>query len=269
MHRLTKSFQVLQSSDRPMALDMGMAPGGFSATILQHYPSTKVRAITLPHADGGHAVQLRHNNLNLELKDINTMAGDLGILAIPASRSAYFNTKKTIPDSEKYDVIVCGGQVTRNQEREEWRERREARRLELAQLIIAMEHIKPHGTIILVLHKPESFFTAETLFTFSSFSNLTLFKPRKAHAKRSSFYMIAKAVKPADPIALRMVKDWREEWEVATLRTDEEYRRLRQKTVEDAEKLMADFGDRLIKLGNPIWKTQAMALRKAPFIKGS
>jgi hypothetical protein len=69
-----------------------------------------------------------------------------------------------------------------------------------------MEHLKNTGTLIAVLHKPESLDTAEILHTFSSFSDITLFKPDKAHAKRSSFYMVAKNVQSHSLAAVEAVK---------------------------------------------------------------
>ncbi|KAH6989821.1 hypothetical protein BKA56DRAFT_576399 [Ilyonectria sp. MPI-CAGE-AT-0026] len=271
MHKATNTFRVLQSSDRPAAQDMGMTPGGFSATILNQHPKTRVRAITLPHADDGHVVQLQHANLKLDLKDINTLAGDLGLDSIPESHpeAKSFSTEKILLDSEAFDVTICGGQVTRNQKREEWRDNQESRRLELAQLIIAMEHLKLNGTLILVLHKPEQFRIVQMLRDFSRFSDIKLFKSTSGHAKRSSFYLIAQRVRPNDPAALNAVDSWKKEWKVITLGNDVEHERLSRRNVEDVACMMENFGEKLIALGNPVWKRQLTALLEAPFIKGS
>jgi len=76
--------------------------------------------------------------------------------------------------------------------------------------VIAMEHLKNNGTLIAVLHNPESLETAEILHIFSSFSDITLFKPDKAHAKRSSFYMVTKNVQPHIQAAIEAVETWKE-----------------------------------------------------------
>jgi len=133
LHDCTNAFDVLQTSKEPSALDMGITPREFSTTILETYPKARVRGITLPDEDGGHAVQLRHKNLKLELRDINTLAGDLGLNTIPETRyEARSLTTEKLFAGEAYDMAICGGQVTRNQRREQWREQRETRRLQLA-----------------------------------------------------------------------------------------------------------------------------------------
>lgn len=176
---------------------MGMAPGGFLKTILDKYPRASVRAITLPNTDSEHVIQLDDTNLKLELQDINTLAGDLGLSSIPETHPrAETLTLEKLLGEELYNVAICGCQVMRMQQREQWREHRESRRLQLAQLVVAIEHLKDTSTLIAVLHKPESFDTAKILRLFSCFSNITLFKPVKAHAKRSSFYIVAKKVRP-------------------------------------------------------------------------
>lgn len=268
LNNRTEAFHVLHTSEKPSALDMGMAPGGFSKTILDKYPKASVRAITLPNTDGGHAIQLDDANLKLELRDINTLAGDLGLSSVPETHpGAETLTLEKLLGEELYDVAICGCQVTRTQQREQWRVDREPRRLQLAQLVIAMEHLKDNGTLIAVLHKPESFDTAEILRLFSGFSNITLFKPVKAHAKRSSFYMVAKKVRPL--MAVETIEAWKEEWRIATLGSQNEYEVLTRRSAEDAQTMLDQFGEELVRLGRLVWATQAKALEKAPFIRNT
>ena len=264
----TKAFNVLGTSEEPSALDMGMAPGGFSKTILDRYPKANVRAITLPNIDGGHAIQFDDVNLKLELRDINTLAGDLGLSSIPETHpGAQTLTVEKLLNGEAYDVAICGCQVTRTHQREQWREHLESRRLQLAQLVIAIEHLKDNGTLIAVLHKPESFDTTEILRLLSGFSDIALFKPGKAHAKRSSFYMVAKNVRPQ--MAVKIVEAWKEEWRIATLGLYNEYEGLTRRSVEDTRVMLDQFGEELVELGRPVWLTQAKALEKAPFIRNT
>lgn len=96
-----------------------------------------------------------------------------------------------------------------------------------------MEHLKDNGTLIAVLHKPESFDTAEILRLFSSFSNITMFKPVKAHAKRSSFYIVAKKVRPL--MAIKTIEAWKEEWRIATLGSHNEYEILTCRSAKDTQ----------------------------------
>ncbi|KAL7914918.1 hypothetical protein GGI35DRAFT_435570 [Trichoderma velutinum] len=259
----TGAFDVLQSSVEPSALDMGMAPGGFSATIMKSHPKTTLRAITLPSDKGGHSVQFRHKRVKLDLCDINTLAGDMGLTSIPENHpgASTFTVAKLL-GQEMFDVVVCGCQVTRNQELGEWRERREARRLELAQLVIALEHVKSGGTLVVVMHKPEEIHTAELLHIFSTFSEISLFKPQKAHAKRSSFYMVAKKVDTRNDQAIQAKEIWKKEWIESTLGTADDCANLPKRKADDARKLLDRYGTELVKIGQPIWATQVAGLKR-------
>ncbi|KAL7945333.1 hypothetical protein V8C42DRAFT_54893 [Trichoderma barbatum] len=123
----TGAFDISRSSDEPSTLDMGMAPGEFSATIMKSLPKTTLRAITLPVVSGGHSIQYKHKRVKPDLGDINALAGDMGSTSIPENHpgaSAFTLTK--LLRQQEFDVVICGCQVTRNQELEEWREHREA-----------------------------------------------------------------------------------------------------------------------------------------------
>ncbi|KAL7954863.1 hypothetical protein V8C34DRAFT_293244 [Trichoderma compactum] len=259
----TGAFDILQSSDEPSALDMGMAPGGFSATIMESCPKATLRAVTLPLTKGGHSVHFRHQNVKLDLCDINTLGGDMDLTSIPESHPAAgtFTVTKLL-GQEMFDVVICGCQVIRNQVLEEWREHREARRLQLAQLVIALEHLKSGGTLVAVMHKPEEIHTAELLQIFSRFSKIYLFKPKKAHAKRSSFYMVAKKIDTCSNQAIEAREIWKREWIDSTLGTADEIASLSKRTADDARKLLDDYGTELVKIGRPIWATQVSGLKR-------
>lgn len=259
----TGAFEILQSSDEPSALDMRMAPGGFSATIMAYYPNTTLRAVTLPLNKGGHSVHFRHPHVRLDLCDINTLAGDMGLASIPESHpaAATFTVTKLLAQ-ETFDVVICGCQVTRNQELEEWREHREARRLQLAQLVIALEHVKSGGTLVAVMHKPEEIHTAELLHIFSKFAEISLFKPKRAHAKRSSFYLVAKKIDTCSNQAIEAKELWKKQWIDSTFGTADDCANISKRTADDARELLDGYGTELVKIGRPIWATQVAGLKR-------
>ncbi|KID83188.1 FtsJ-like methyltransferase family protein [Metarhizium guizhouense ARSEF 977] len=175
--------------------------------------------------------------MQLDQLDINTLAGDMGFSDLPESStgSTKFTTDRLLDQHKfwapglqsahlpgcsslhKFHVAICGCQVTRAcQEKEQLGERNGPRRLLLAQLVIAMEQLENGGTLIAVLHKPESFHTAQILHMFSGFSHLVLFKPQKVHAKRSSFYMVARRVQSRSDQASEAVRLWKKEWFTTT-----------------------------------------------------
>lgn len=70
--------------------------------------------------------------------------------------------------------------------------------------------------MIMLLHKLDSWHTANIVYTFSKFSNIEIFKPQKTHATRSSFYMIVKDIQPMCEAFRLALHDWSEDWYTAT-----------------------------------------------------
>ncbi|KAF1970794.1 hypothetical protein BU23DRAFT_472800 [Bimuria novae-zelandiae CBS 107.79] len=102
---------------------------------------------------------------------------------------------------------------------------------------------------------------------FSKFSNVRLFKPRKKHAVRSSFYMVATNVRPRSKDAQSAVLEWRTQWESATFGFDSAFLSCPCASGDHVSSLLAGFGPQLIDLATPVWKIQANGLRSAPFLK--
>ncbi|KAF2135091.1 uncharacterized protein K452DRAFT_239995, partial [Aplosporella prunicola CBS 121167] len=70
------------------------------------------------------------------------------------------------------DLAICDGQVLRNHPRQSYREQVEASRLILSQLVFSLQRIKPRGTIVILLHKLDSWDNLELLYTFSKFAQI-------------------------------------------------------------------------------------------------
>ncbi|KAL6700736.1 hypothetical protein J3F84DRAFT_359097 [Trichoderma pleuroticola] len=112
------------------------------------------------------------------------------------------------------------------------------------------------------MHKPEEIHTAELLQIFSKFSQVSLFKPKRAHAKRSSFYMVAKKVDTCSNQAIEAREIWKREWIDRTLGTADESTSLSERTADDARNLLDGYGTELVKIGRPIWTTQVAGLKR-------
>ncbi|KAK4683054.1 hypothetical protein QC764_121740 [Podospora pseudoanserina] len=255
-------------------LDVCAAPGGFlAAAMALNDPDLRVRACTLPFSQGGYKVLLPHENndaIDINYCDVTMLAEDFGVKIeeIPASHPDHnkFMPRQFTID-EQYDIAICDGHVLRTQERASYREKRESIRLQNGSFVLALEHLRPGGTFIALLHKIEMWRIACLLQTMSRFSDVRVYKPKCGHAKRSSFYMIAKDVQSHSSEAKEAIKTWKNIWYVATFGTDQEVYQAIKDSGPSAEELLADFGPQLITLGRPVWLTQAKALAKAPFIK--
>jgi 23S rRNA U2552 (ribose-2'-O)-methylase RlmE/FtsJ len=272
---LQKTCSVLPSSfalgGPPSILDLCMAPGGFTASVLNRNRSANVRGISLPLSQGGHKIFLPNwqadPRLQVQFFDVTMLAAEMGVNDIPAEHPDVANFLLRRPfDGEIFDLIFCDGQVLRNHVRAEYREGREASRLLTSQLVLALQRIRVNGKIVALLHKVDSWNTVAFLHTLSKFSKLRLFKPVRKHAIRSSFYVVAEQIKPQSECALQAVATWKKEWYVATFGSDAEYREHLDEVNRNVDEVLSEFGTELIRLARPIWEIQSAALRKSSFI---
>ncbi|KAF9776407.1 hypothetical protein IL306_005394 [Fusarium sp. DS 682] len=270
MDKATGAFKA-PDTEKPALLDMCMAPGGFVAHAMKKIPHLRVRAMTLANEDGGHAVRLVDETVQVEFYDVTTLAADMGVVeedvptTFPRPHGLLF--KKVFTDEEKFDIAICGGAVVRTHQRQEWREKREANRLTLTQLALSLEHLNPGGTMVILLHKPETWRCFHLIQQLSQIARVQMFKHHKHHGIRSAFYVIAKEIRADSPLAHAMVAEWKQQYKIATLSTDEEYYAMHRVSNELVEAKIKEFGEEYVEMGKNIWKTQADALERAPFIK--
>ncbi|KAL4867406.1 hypothetical protein BDV12DRAFT_209888 [Aspergillus spectabilis] len=277
MNQSTDVFWLKSSSleePEPHILDMCMAPGGFLSAALRLNPTAHALAFSLPQCKGGHGVLLPPSlKVTLKFLDITMLAADMGMVpasipdAHPDANNFILSTQ--FAPAQSFNLVLCDGQVLRTHERASYRERREATRLTTAQLALALEHLKPGGSIILLLHKVEAIYSVRMLYTLDKFASVRLFKPKSAHATRSSFYMIATDVRADCEDATEAVKHWKSVWKAATFETDEVYYEVMSEEGTDVEGMLKEFGPRLVELGKEVWNTQADALERAPFVKNA
>ena len=255
----------------PNVLDLCMAPGGFTASVLKRNHKVKVCGVSLPPSQGGHEILLPNWQSDLRIEvcflDITMLATEMDIINIPAEHPDARNFLSDQPfHGKKFDLIFCDGQVLRMHSRADYREGREAWRLLTSQLVLALQRIREGGKIVALLHKLDAWNTVALLHTLSKFSSLQLFKPRKKHAIKSSFYVVARRIQPQSPDFLNAVVTWKKGWYAATFYNDIEYQEYCIQSDSIVDDVLSDFGAELIKLGRPIWEIQGAALRKAPFI---
>ncbi|KAK4082908.1 uncharacterized protein Triagg1_1798 [Trichoderma aggressivum f. europaeum] len=256
---------------KPRMLDFCAAPGGFLESALKTNARAEATGFSLPPTQGGHEVIMRLGpNVAFKYADITMFAGDMGYTDIPPQDhpdAESFVLEPTIERERRFDLIFCDGQVLRTHARAAYREPWESRRLTATQLAIGLEHVSLGGTMVVLLHKLEAVDTVNLLYTFSRFSSIQLFKPRSAHAKRSSFYMVATNIKSDSPYVMEAIEYWKTLWRVLTFGSDEERSNKISEGHMDQQALVEQFGPDLVRLGKRIWEIQARALEKAPFMQ--
>jgi hypothetical protein len=261
----------------PRVLDIGMAPGRFAQTVLRKHRDARIRGITLPSEMGGLKIMLPRwkddLRIRIEFVDITVLANEMGrpATSIPTQHPdiAKFSPKRPFQD-ETFDLVFCGatGATTRLEHAgAEHHGSHKRLRLATSQLVFALQRLRNQGSLVLVMHKPESFDTAEIIRTFIKCSRVRLFKSKRKHAITSSFYIVATEVNTqSEEMRLAVVK-WKRQWEAATFQPDQEPSDCLRASEDQVREMLAEFGPQLIDLATPLWKAQADALRVSPFLK--
>ncbi|KAK8074056.1 hypothetical protein PG994_004955 [Apiospora phragmitis] len=155
------------------------------------------------------------------------LAEDMGVADVPADHpdAAKFLPRQ-LDEADAFNLVLCDGHVLRTQDRsgvvgpssdnsdrnknKNYRELYEPYRLKYVQLALGLEHLKPGGTMVVLLHKTEAWNTLCTVRRFARFSGqVRLHKPRVSHTTRSSFYLVATGVDSAHPEAVAAVAKWK------------------------------------------------------------
>jgi 23S rRNA U2552 (ribose-2'-O)-methylase RlmE/FtsJ len=219
LHGVTSALSSSSTiNNRPTVLDLCMAPGGFTAAFLKENPSAKVCGISLPVAQGGHDMLLPRwktdPRIQVYFLDLTMLATEMGVdpTETPADHIDATNFLSDRPfHGETFDLVFCDGQVLQTQPREEYREKREAWRLLTGQLVLALQRLKQDGKLVVLLHKLDAWNTVFLLYTLSKFSSLQMFKSKKKHTLRSSFYVVAERIQIDSEHLRAAVATWKGE----------------------------------------------------------
>jgi 23S rRNA U2552 (ribose-2'-O)-methylase RlmE/FtsJ len=266
---------AIQRSSNLAVLDLCMAPGGFTTAALKHNQSAHVCGISLPVDMGGYEIRFpdweKNSRITVKLLDITMLAAEMGVDIhdeIPASHPDAGRFLSDRPfEGKKFDLVFCGGTVLRMHQRLEYRQNCETTRLRTSQLVLALGRIRRGGTLVAVMHRADAWDSVILLQTFSRFAHVQLFKPRTGHVRRSSFYMVARNVQPQRPEAAQAIERWKKQWRYSTFgfKAEEGTEGLFDASRNAVERVLEEFGERLVLLSTPIFKIQAEALHNAPW----
>lgn len=258
----------------PQVLDLCMAPGGYTASALQHNPHAHVSGITLSEKEGGHKLLVHrgHRSPRVEVTqlDITMLSSEFGADEIPddhPDKMKFLPGKRPYLD-KSFDLVFCDGQVLRTHARSTYRERKEALRLICSQLILAMQRVKLGATMIILLHMVDAWDTVKLLFQFNSFASIQLFKPVKKHGIRSTFYLVARDVNSDDPAAIAAVAQWKADWKEATFIYNEDttlVEKVKPWNMSERIHVLDEFGSRLIELARTGLGNTATCFEKSSF----
>ncbi|RAL59206.1 hypothetical protein DID88_006661 [Monilinia fructigena] len=267
MHHSHRIFSIAFVPDAQVnILDLCMAPGGYTAAALSHRSAFQAYGITLAPESGGHTIIIDKNRLQgLRFHDI-TMFKEFcpGGKEIPECFKSRFSDIRPYK-SIKFHLVFADGKTLRTHDRlkdtYDANLNKETVRLQTSQLILAMNRMHNGGTLVMLLHKVDTWHSAFLLYTFSKFAKVEIFKPIKKHATRSSFYMVATDINVNHTIALTAIESWKEDWFRATFGgPDKTGLPKEEPRSEVVQELLTEFGPKLIELGHKAWMVQANAL---------
>ena len=130
--------------------------------------------------------------------------------------------------------------------------------------------------MVILLHKADAWPCVLLTHTFSRMADtVVLYKPQTAHKKQSSFYLVARGVRPRCDAALAAVAGWKAKWGMATFGLGEgggslgeaEEEVLGSGAEEKVRGVLREFGPELVRMVEPVFAVQAEALRTAPWMK--
>ena len=214
----------------------------------------------------------RYEFIEKDILEYNLSPGVSGVLNSPDGFPASLR--------ERFQLVIIDGHALRTyispmQSRlDDIKEAHTAYRdsLHIAQVIIALEAVRPGGTIMTRLSHIESFPATHILYLLDQLSDeLVVYKPRSMHAYRGTFYVVAKGVchrSPAVTLELkaRYVAGLRRLWSELRWGGPSGGARRMSSTdldfVVSTEKILGEYLDRLIELGRGVWRAQAQGLRE-------
>jgi hypothetical protein len=129
--------------------------------------------------------------------------------------------------------------------------------------------------MVFLLHKANAWRSVLLTLTFSTFANgMELFESRAGHRTRSSFYFVAKGVRPECEEAIEAVQEWKARWRMATFGVGGSQDVLDEGGLEvlgtgrenKVNAVLQESGPTLVRMVEPVFGIQAEALKKAPWM---
>ncbi|KAH9938834.1 uncharacterized protein BXZ73DRAFT_76337 [Epithele typhae] len=256
-------------------LDIGCAPGGFSSYILTKNRQAHGTGVTLDIFQGGYPVLLEkrcQRRYTLVLRDLLQLdftydgaPPPVPLVPIPPSLRDH-----------QYVLVLVDGHHLRHYRPESpssapdapsppYMAFRDA--FFLSQLLLALDALRPGGTLVLKLTHAEYTHTAQILFFLDAISDrLALCKPRVLHRSRATFYAVARGVH-VDRAPPGWVSGLRALWREARFGGEVEGmgRALRAGELDfivSPGEIVEVWLDRLVKLARQVWGIQVRGLQK-------
>ncbi|KAI0353447.1 hypothetical protein OH77DRAFT_1427519 [Trametes cingulata] len=199
MRELDAEAHFILPSEPFEFLDVGCAPGGFSAHVLRTNPQARGVGLSLPESQGGHTFLLepifwpRYEYVEQDMLEYD-------FRPVQDNAQGHSDVGPTLPTAflDRFQLVLLDGHPLRTYSPTPWPNQAAGAytgALLISQLIIALSCVRSGGAIVVKLDHIEGCPAAQLLFLLQDISeSLVVHKPRTMHASRASFYAIAKGV---------------------------------------------------------------------------
>ena len=271
-----------------------MAAGSFAHYFLSQNPRAAIDGLSLPVENGGHAMLLQDADQILGLRPgwqgkgtVNITWTDVTLhpLFFPQGKNypeefpdklafdnnqplpPHLQSPPSKPSDRVYNIVISDGALLRIHKHAQLRHW-EATRLQVCQLILGLSFVKPGGSMLILLHHLDSWNTATTVYNFSRFATIRLYKPELAYGIRSSFYLIATKVQPELDVCQAWIEELKRAWYTMTFEGEEGLGGLVEAGEGiDVDKMLDGWGGEYIMLGEDVWRRQRDAMKQKGWVK--
>ncbi|KAI5808635.1 hypothetical protein DFH27DRAFT_522059 [Peziza echinospora] len=294
------NLSLKASYDPLYALDVCMGPGAFAQYFLHLNPSGSLDGMSLSVERGGYGLELE--SASKTIKSLNRNQGwqknrarSFGKTPIPSitwtditlhagllpanqqlpeeaefSDKAAFDANPPIPPqlqgalkagNRLYDLVICDGHLRAPDQHKgrTW----DPARLIISQTIWALTFVKPGGSVLILLHRLEKWNTFITVYRFSKFANVRLFKPKTAFGTKSSFYLVGTNIQPENEVCKSWVEEMRQNWYTMTFGGENGFgAEVEAGAGLEVEEVLKDWGEAYVELARNIWQIQNEALKE-------
>ncbi|KAK5635712.1 hypothetical protein RRF57_011424 [Xylaria bambusicola] len=131
-----------------------------------------------------------------------------GLVACEHPEPGKFSVVPLLKPDDIFDLVICDARVFLGNL--ELQDSVEVDRMQLVQLALGLEHVRPGGKMVIRLARIESWSAVDLIHRFSQFSTLEIFKHFDVGTKWPDCYLVASNIRSKQTEAINAVSFWKQ-----------------------------------------------------------